>query len=77
MWEPYEPEPFVLRWMEGRAEALKRTDEMRMPGAGGGLRVGPFWDHCKYESRCRRSPYDRLLNNPVLRADYPGHAAAR
>ena len=36
----------------------------------GGSRLGNFWDHCKSERRCSKPPYDRLLTNPVLRADY-------
>ena len=41
--------------------------------SGGGPRVGRFWHNCKSSSKCVRAPYDRLLTNPVLRADYRTH----
>ena len=36
----------------------------------GGARLGMFWNNCKSRMRCSKVPYDRLLANPVLRADY-------
>ena len=50
---------------------LHETEQERLPG--GGPKVGTFWMHCKGGRRCRRPPYDRLLANPVLRADYRCH----
>ena len=35
----------------------------------GGTKLGIFWSQCKYKKKCRSPPYDRLLTNPVLRAD--------
>ena len=35
-----------------------------------GVSLGGFWHDCKSRKRCGRSGYDRLLTNPVLRADY-------
>ena len=77
----YGPEPPALAWMEGRAKAPKRRDDTRLPA--GGPMVGMFWHHCKSqrkesenrERRCGKPPYDRLLDNPVLRADYRPTAA--
>ena len=37
---------------------------------GGGARIGGFWHNSKRRHRCTRAPYDRLLCNAVLRADY-------
>ena len=42
-------------------------DRAKLPGGG---KIGYFWAHCKSERKCGRPPYDRLLTNPVLRADY-------
>ena len=61
-------EPPALGWMEGRARPPKRGDKTRLPG--GGPMVGPFWDKCRSQRKCTRPPYDRLLSNPVLKADY-------
>ena len=36
----------------------------------GGAMVGRFWTECKRDKRCTRPPYDELLTNPVLKADY-------
>ena len=44
-----------------------RRDSTLLPGGG---RLGVFWDNCKHRRTCERPPYDRLLTNPVLRADY-------
>ena len=35
-----------------------------------GTKLGFFWSDCKSERRCGRPPYNGLLNNLVLRADY-------
>ena len=68
-------EPSALRWMEGRAEPPKYTDKMRL--SGGGPMVGWFWVSCNIRRKCDNPPYDRLLTNSVLRADYSKHSAAR
>ena len=49
-------------------------DARRLPGGG---KVGRFWHSSKSERRCERPPYDRLLNNPVLRDDYHLHKATQ
>ena len=36
----------------------------------GGGKLGHFWCTCKFFRKCRGSPYNRLLINPVLRGDY-------
>ena len=51
-----------------------RRDPAVLPGGG---KLGRFWDWCKQKKLCRRSPYDRLLTNPVLRTDYRTTTAAR
>ena len=53
--------------MNGRKHAPRARDPTQLPGGGG---VGWFWKDCKGLRRCNKSPYDRLLTNPVLRADY-------
>ena len=53
--------------MEARTGPLKREDATALPGGG---RLGVFWRSCKNERRCGRPPYDRLLDNPVLKTDY-------
>ena len=60
-------EPPVLRWMGDRAQPPKSKNQTILEG---GATLGQFWANCKYAKRCTRSPYDRLLTNPVLRADY-------
>ncbi len=55
--------------MADRQTPPKHRDTAELPGLGD-VRVGLFWVRCKTERRCGRPPYDRLLNNPVLRADY-------
>ena len=64
----YGPSVSALGWMGGRAEPPKDAEQARLPG--GGPKVGKFWTNCKTRKKCGRSPYDRLLTNPVLRADY-------
>ena len=53
--------------MEGRKAVPKQRDLTLLPGGG---KLGVFWTNCKAKRKCRRQPYDRLLTNPVLRADY-------
>ena len=60
-------QPSALKLMEGRERAPKKRDTTELPD---GSKLGLFWMECKRLRRCGRSPYDRLLNNPVLRADY-------
>ena len=60
-------QPSALRLMEGREKAPKWTDETSLPGGGS---LGWFWRNCKIKRKCGRSPYDRLLENPTLRAAY-------
>ena len=43
----------------------------------GGTKLGKIWENCKSRKRCVKPPYDRLLTNLVLRADYRSHPAAR
>ena len=61
----------ALAWMEGRTEPPKCRDETRL--AGGGPKVGRFWNACKCERKCGRPPYDKLLSIPILKADYRIH----
>ena len=53
--------------MTGRKEAPKVKNATKLPGGG---KLGKFCDNCKTMRRCARSPYDRLLGNPILRMDY-------
>ena len=53
--------------MEGRESAPRARDPTVLPGEG---KLGIFWMHCKGKRKCRRPPYNRLLTNVVLRADY-------
>ncbi len=62
--------------MEGRSERPKWNDSTPLALLCGAKR-GVFWDNCKRFRRCRRPPYDRLLDNHVLRADYRFDAPAR
>ena len=64
----------------GDAEGVagRRTGEKLLSSVVTGLgevNVGMFWHDCKNLRRCWRSPYDRLLTHPVLRADYHSHPA--
>ena len=59
--------------MEGREVAPKSRD---MAVLSTGTNVGRFWNGCKDRRLCGRPPYDRLLVNPVLRADYRTVTAA-
>ena len=53
--------------MEGMEKAPTYRDTTELPG---GSRLGNFWAKCKHLRKCVNSPYDRLLDNPLLRADY-------
>ena len=53
---------------------MQRDQTEQLPG---GTKLGIFWMGCKNNRRCGRPPYDRLLTNPVLRADYRITAAPR
>ena len=59
----------ALAWMAVRQRAPRQMDKAELPGLGE-VNVGKFWINCKSRRRCGRPPYDRLLTNPVLRADY-------
>ena len=60
-------QPPALRLMGDRTRPPKVMDPMELPGGG---KLGRFWANCKERNGCVNSPYDRLLTNPVLRADY-------
>ncbi len=64
--------PPALGWMEGRKRTPKGSESTKLSG---GTKVGQFWQNCKWRRLCGRPPYDRLLNNPVLGADYQNAAA--
>ena len=53
--------------MVGKTEVPVARNRVELPG---GVAIGNFWRYCKRLKRCGRPPYDRLLNNPVLRTDY-------
>ena len=57
----------ALRLMRDRTHPPRSRDTTILDG---GTKLGPFWSDCKRKKRCTRPPYDRLLANPVLRADY-------
>ncbi len=57
----------ALRWMGDNGHPPKHKNPTVLDG---GARLGRFWAHCKWERRCTKPPYDRLLTNPVLKADY-------
>ena len=57
----------ALRWMENETQPPRGRDQTALDG---GAKLGRFWDNCKSQKRCVKSPYDRLLANPVLKADY-------
>jgi hypothetical protein len=35
-----------------------------------GTLVGMFWNDCKSDNRCEKSPYNKLLQNQILKKDY-------
>ena len=53
--------------MQTREKPPKRYETTALPSGG---KVGGFCSNCKHDRRSGRPPYDRLLTNPVLRADY-------
>ena len=53
--------------MRGQTQPPTYTDQTILDG---GAKLDKFWDNCKREKRCRKSPYAQLLTIPVLRADY-------
>ena len=57
----------ALSWMENRDDPPTVGEQTRLDS---GVRVGGFWHNCKSRQKCTKAPYDRLLSNPVLRADY-------
>ena len=63
----------ALAWMAYHQKPPKFKEKAELPGLGE-VNVGMFWDDCKCKRRCGRKPYNRLLVNPVLRADYRSHA---
>ena len=62
----------ALEWMMNRQKLPKYRDNAELPGLGE-VKIGMFWNDCKTGRRCGRPPYDRLLTNPILRADYRCH----
>ena len=55
--------------MRDKVSVPKHNDPTELPGGG---KLGRFWTHCKSLRRCRQSPYDQLLDNSLLKADYRG-----
>jgi hypothetical protein len=35
--------------------------------------MGQFWNNCKSFLKCVKSPYDKLLENPVLKKEYENY----
>ena len=73
-WRHEKPKPslrvrvdFVMELMKGRARVPKKGDPTMLPGGG---KLGLFWHCCKGRGRCEHSPYNRLLDNPLLKLDY-------
>ena len=64
LWAEHLP---ALRLMRDRALAPRSTDPTLLEG---GTKLGPFWRSCKRRKNCKKVPYDKLLTNPVLKADY-------
>ncbi len=63
-------EPPALRWMGKRIHLPNMRDPTVLEGV---TRLGMFWNCCQTTKRCTKPPYDRLLTNPVLKADYRSH----
>ena len=57
----------ALRLIQSMKRAPTYRDSTELPGGG---KRGWFWTECKKWRRCEVLPYDRLLSNPVLKADY-------
>ncbi len=57
----------ALKLMESREHVPRSRDTTELPD---GTKLGMFWNDCRQNRRCGRQPYDRLLANPVLIADY-------
>ena len=57
----------ALMLMRDRTHPPRYSDTTVLEG---GARIGRFWNKCKRDKRCTRPPYDELLTNRVLRADY-------
>ena len=57
----------ALELMAGRERKPAQNDATELPG---GSKLGTYWENCKWEMRCGRPPYNLLLTNPLLRADY-------
>ena len=57
----------ALRWKANQPYPPKAKDHTMLDG---GVKLGWFWSDCKHNKRGAKTPYDRLLTNPVLRADY-------
>jgi hypothetical protein len=56
-----------LAWMESSEHPPKQQNSDLLPGGG---KLGTYWKNCKNNRRCGRAPHNRLLVNPILRADY-------
>ena len=67
-------QPSTLVLMKNRDTVPRSEDSTELPGA---TKLGIFWKDCKSRRRCVRPPYDRLLTNSVLRADYCSISSAR
>ena len=61
--------------VEQKIEELLREKEVPSQGKNDtkftdGVSKGWFWNGCKIGNKCYKAPYDRLLTNPVFRADW-------
>ena len=72
IWESYNFSPEFLD--QSGSQADPEADPLGASGNAPELgqldQLGLFWECCKKLRKCAEAPFDQLLNNPVLRADY-------
>ena len=57
----------ALRLMRGQTHPPRYSDATILES---GAKLGIFWSNCKWKRKCSEDPHNRLLTNPVLKADY-------
>ena len=57
----------ALRWMGNQIHPLTYRNETTLDDKA---KIRVFCSECKYKQRCTKHPYDQLLTNSVLKANY-------
>ena len=70
----YEKVEALLKEMKVRDKLIQDSDKELLFEDGSFM--GSFWSNCKYLKKCEKEPYNKLLENDILRQDYDRYCKA-